>query len=426
LLHLPKEQRKTAVLAGIVGNIIEWYDFALYGYFASILAVLFFPSGDRIAALIATYGVFAAGFLMRPLGAAIFGWLGDTIGRSRTMLLSVILMAVPTFAIGLLPTYETVGMAAPLLLIAVRLVQGLSVGGEFSSSVTYLVETAPAGKRGLAGSWANVGSMTGTLLGSGVAAALTTLLDSQDLMAWGWRLPFLFGGITGAIAIFLRRSLPESEQFTEHVRARGQESPLKEALTKNRKEMLQGVALASTYGSLFYLGLVYLPTWISEFTDVPLATALRFNTIATALMLPLIPLAGWISDRYVRRTHLLAGTFLVLGCVVLPLGLWMTAGGSVAAAALSQIACAILLAVPCGVAPAVFVELFPARDRLSGYSVAFNVGLGIVGGTTPAVAMWLIAATGVAIAPAYYALVLSLLAAATLRWIADASREPLR
>ncbi|WP_163144066.1 MFS transporter, partial [Arhodomonas sp. KWT] len=198
-------QRHTALLAGFIGNVVEWYDFALYGYMAGILAGLFFPGDNPTASLIATYGVFAAGFIMRPLGSGVFGWLGDTIGRSRTMLVSVMMMALPTLLLGCLPTFETIGLWAPVLLVLVRIVQGLSVGGEFSSSVTYLVETADPGRRGFAGSWANTGSMFGMLLGAGVAALVTTVLAHETVLAWGWRLPFLFGGVLGTAAIVLRR-----------------------------------------------------------------------------------------------------------------------------------------------------------------------------------------------------------------------------
>jgi MHS family proline/betaine transporter-like MFS transporter len=231
MFHLPRDSRKTAVIAGTIGNIVEWYDFALYGYMASIISTLFFPQGNEVASLIATYGIFAAGFLMRPLGSAAFGWLGDAAGRSITMLISVSFMAFPTFILGVLPTYEHIGLLAPVLLIIVRLIQGLSVGGEFSSSVTYLVETAPEGRRGEAGSWANVGSLIGMLMGSGAASLITNLLPEAELQAWGWRLPFLFGGLIGLGAIFLRRNLPKSEHFKKHEADHGDISPIREALT---------------------------------------------------------------------------------------------------------------------------------------------------------------------------------------------------
>jgi MHS family proline/betaine transporter-like MFS transporter len=189
------------IMAGFIGNVVEWYDFALYGYLAGVIAPVFFPTGDPTAGLIATYGIFAAGFLMRPLGAAVFGWFGDRYGRARTMQISVAMMALPTLLIGVLPTYAQVGMLAPLLLVLIRLLQGLSVGGEFSSSATYLVETAPDGKRGLTGSWANIGSMTGSLLGVAAAALVTNLFDPDTLSDWAWRLPFLGGALLGTTAI---------------------------------------------------------------------------------------------------------------------------------------------------------------------------------------------------------------------------------
>lgn len=224
------------IMAGFIGNVVEWYDFALYGYLAGVIAPVFFPAGNPTTALIATYGIFAAGFIMRPLGAAAFGWFGDRYGRARTMQISVVMMALPTLLLGLLPSYQTAGLAAPVLLVLVRLVQGLSVGGEFSSSVTYLVETAPEGRRGVTGSWANIGSMSGSLLGVGAAALVTSLFSAADLHDWAWRLPFLGGAILGTTAIWLRRNLHESKRFREHHACREETSPLLQAFTTNRRE----------------------------------------------------------------------------------------------------------------------------------------------------------------------------------------------
>lgn len=206
-------------MAGFIGNVVEWYDFALYGYLAGVIAPVFFPTENPTAGLIATYGIFAAGFLMRPLGAAVFGWFGDRYGRARTMQISVAMMALPTLLLGLLPTYAQVGMVAPVLLVLIRLLQGLSVGGEFSSSATYLVETAPDGRRGLTGSWANIGSMSGSLLGVGAAALVTSLFDPETLANWAWRLPFLGGALLGMTAILMRRNLHNSERFAQQDRA---------------------------------------------------------------------------------------------------------------------------------------------------------------------------------------------------------------
>ena len=422
-MHLGK--RMTMILAGFIGNVVEWYDFAVYGYMAGILSTLFFPSEDSVASLIATYGVFAAGFIMRPIGSGVFGWLGDTIGRSRTMFISVTLMVIPTFLLGCLPTYQQVGIAAPVLLVVIRLVQGLSVGGEFSSSVTYLVETAEPGRRGLSGSWANTGSIFGMMMGAGVSALVTSTMSADSLNEWGWRLPFLFGGIIGTVSILMRRHLPRSRHFQRHHDERADTSPLLEAFTTNRREMILAIIFASAYGVLFYLPLVYLPEWLHSETGMDLDRALQINTAATALLLLLIPVSGWIGDHLLRRTRFIALTMLLLALTGWPLYQWLETGG-LAAAMVVQTILIVFIAVPLGSAPAMFVELFPARDRLSGYSVAYNLGLGVIGGTTPMLSTWLIHRSGHATAPALYLVFMAGIAFIALLLIRDRSREPLR
>lgn len=425
VFHLERNKRKTAVAAGVIGNIMEWYDFALYGYMASVLASLFFPSQNTIASLLATYGVFAAGFVMRPLGSALFGWLGDTINRSTVMLISVAMMAIPTVLLGLLPTYESIGLAAPVLLVLIRMIQGLSVGGEFSSSVTYLVETSPVDQRGLSGSYANVGSMAGMLLGSGMASLTTNMFSSEQVHAWSWRLPFLFGAVLGIAAIWLRRHLPKSSHFQEHHTQRGQTSPLKEAFTENFRETLQAILVASAYGALFYISLVFLPNWLKEYTGFPLEQAMVYNTLATALLLVLVPIMGWVSDRFIRRTRIVGislGLFALSAYFLLS---WL-GGGTIAAVIVVQLLFATLIAVLCGVAPAMFVELFPTKDRLSGYSVAYNIGLGVVGGATPMICTWLISVIGNKMVLAGFMICVAVIGMAALIWMRDRSREKLR
>lgn len=425
VFHLEKDKRKTAIAAGVIGNIMERYDFALYGYMASILSSLFFPSDNPTASLPATYGVFAAGFVMRPPGSAFFGWLGDTVSRSTAMLISVAMMAFPTVVLGLLPTYTTWGLAAPVLLVIIRLIQGLSVGGGFSSSVTYLVETSPVDKRGLSGSYANVGSMAGMLLGSGMAALTTNLLPSDQVHAWGWRLPFLFGAVPGIFAIWLRRHLPKSSHFQKHDDERADTSPLKEAFTENFRETLQALLVASSYGALFYVAFVFLPNWLDEYVNFPLDRAMTYNTIATALLLVLVPFMGWLSDHFIRRTHIVAISIGLFAITAYPLLLWLDSGSLLAVIAV-QILFAVFIAVLCGVAPALFVELFPTKDRLSGYSVAYNPGLGVVGGVTPMIATWLIFVTGNKNTLAVFMIGMAVIGIGALFRMKDRSREPLR
>ena len=414
-------------MGGFIGNVVEWYDFALYGYLAGVIAPVFFPASTPTAALIGTYGIFAAGFLMRPLGAALFGWFGDRHGRARTMQISVVMMALPTLLLGLLPTYSSVGLLAPVLLVVVRLVQGLSVGGEFSSSATYLVETGPADKRGLTGSWANIGSMTGSLLGVGAAALVTTAFDPATVSAWAWRLPFLAGAVLGTAAILIRRNLHTSERFAAHHAARERTSPLLQAFTTNRRETLLAVAFASGYGACYYLAFVYLPEWLSGQDLMVRSTALTITTAMMVLVIPAMPLTALVGDRFLPRRSWVGLSLLVLAVSAWPLYAWMVAtGGSAASVIVATAVAFALLAVPLGSGPALFVEMFPESDRLSGYSVAFNIGLGIVGGTTPMVATSLIVATDIVTVPALYMAAAGIVAVIALAFTPDRSRAPLR
>jgi MHS family proline/betaine transporter-like MFS transporter len=414
-------------MAGFIGNVVEWYDFALYGYLAGVIAPVFFPTGNQTAALIGTYGIFAAGFIMRPLGAAVFGWFGDRYGRARTMQISVTMMALPTLLLGMLPSYDQAGLLAPALLILIRLLQGLSVGGEFSSSATYLVETAPRDKRGLTGSWANIGSMTGSLLGVAAAAMVTNAFDAQTLNDWAWRLPFLGGAILGLSAIFIRRNLHNSERFSQHHEGREETSPLLQAFTTNRHETLLALAFAASYGTCYYIAFVYLPEWLSAQGLMSRSTALLINTGMMMLVIPAMPIFAIIGDNWLRRRTWIALSLLLLAIVAWPLHAWMLdSGGSLTAVIASHALVFLLLAVPLGSAPALFVELFPESDRLSGYSVAFNLGLGVFGGLTPMIATTLVATTKLLTAPAMYLATAAFIAVLALMLMPDRSREPLR
>lgn len=415
---------RSNIAAGFIGNVVEWYDFALYGYMAAIIAPLFFPAGDPVVSLIAAYGVFAAGFIMRPLGAAFFGWLGDRYSRGAALLISVIMMAVPTVLLGLLPTYEQVGLLAPALLILLRMIQGVSVGGEFASSVTYLAETAPKARRGLTASWANIGSMTGMLAGVAAAAATTSFLDTETLNAYGWRFPFLFGGVIGVTSIWLRRNLKARPHFTEHAETRPSTSPLREALGRDRRITLAALVFAAGYSVGFYMIMVYLPQWLAENGLMDRDEALRINTVATFAQLFLIPLSGLAGDRWLRRRSLLMLGLAGMALLTWPLYAWM-ATGSYVAILVSHAVLFGLVAIPLGSAPAMFAEAFPASDRLSGYAVSFNIGVGVVGGLTPMIATWLESSTGSATSPALYLVVMGAAGVLALATLPDRSRAPL-
>jgi MHS family proline/betaine transporter-like MFS transporter len=414
----------TTVIGGTVGNVMEWYDFALYGFFAPTLARLFFPSDDPIASLIATFGVFAAGFAMRPIGGVVFGYVGDRLGRATVLRVSIVLMGVSTALLGLLPTFDRIGVWAAVLLVAIRLLQGLSVGGEFSGSVTYLVETSPLHRRGLAGSWANFGSLIGTLAGSGLAALASSLLTPDALESWGWRVPFLVGGFFSALAYLYVRRLGTTPHMEHHESQHREDSPLREALTRNRRETILAIIFAAGYGIVFYIPMVYLPTYVSEVGSIANGTALQVNSLGIALAMPFIPLSGWLSDHILRRRSLLLiafGAIAAAGWVLVPLAA-RGVGGLIA----GQLVLCLLLTIPLGAVPALLVELFPVNDRLTGYSLAYNIGLGIAGGTAPMIATWLISFTGVDTAPGMYLAAAALVSVAALWLMKDRSREPLR
>lgn len=428
------QHRTRVVLAGAIGNLLEWYDFGLYGLLAPVLASLFFPGHNRIASLLAIYGGFAGGFAMRPIGAIVLGHLGDRVGRRFVLTLSVLLMGIATVAVGILPTYAVVGIWAPILLILIRLFQGFSVGGEFVDSVTYLVEVVPPGRRGIAGSVANIGSTAGMLLAAGIAAAVTTWAGSARLNAWAWRLPFLIGGIIASAAYLLRRHLPETAhqaQKKDQVQKQAQaqkieqrESPLLLAIREQPGVMLACVLFTSGYGIANYLIMVFLPTYAHEFGHVTVRQALLINTVGQAVAFFAVPLSGWISDRVLSRRTILALAFIAQAAFS-----WeafrLAQHAGLAGLWASQLTLALLLAIVMGTAPAMLAEQFRAGYRVSAHAVTFNIGIGIAGGTAPMVAVALIQAFSNTMVPAAYLIAAAVLSAISVLALHENTRAAL-
>jgi MHS family proline/betaine transporter-like MFS transporter len=410
----------SALAAGGIGNLLEWYDFGLYGYFAPVLGRLFFPSHDPLASLIGAYAGFAIGFAMRPVGGAVLGHLGDRFGRRFVLLLSVALMGLGTTAIALLPTYGDAGLVAPLLLLVIRLFQGFSVGGEYTGSVAYLIETAPTERRGFAGSMANIGSTAGVLLAAAVAAGTVTFATDAQLTTWAWRLPFAFGGVLAIGALLLRRRLREIGAPAARLR----EPPLKRAMTHDRRLMVVATLFTSGYGAVNYLTMVFFPVYADTFGGLSEAHTLQMTTLAQALALGVVPLVGIANDAVIRRRTLLIVAFTAEFAVAI--GAFLLArDGRLAGFAAAQVGFGVLLALVMGTDPAMVSEQFPGEYRMSAYSVAFNLGLGVGGGTAPAVATALIDATGFTLAPALYLMLAAGTAALGAFLMADRSRAPL-
>jgi len=386
------------VIAGLAGNVMEWYDFGTYGFFAAIIGEQFFPSHDPTVSLLASFAVFAVGFIGRPLGALIFGHIGDRSGRRRALMASVMMMAVPTMLIGLLPTHSQIGIAAPILLVVLRLLQGLAVGGEFTTSMVLLVEGAQRTRRGFVGSFAPVGAVGGMLVGSAVGAAITEFLPAGAVASWGWRAAFLFGLLIAAIVLYVRRRLPPDAAIVAIAEAR--HAPVVTAFKTQWRTILKIIGMILTLCIGFYLNFVYLSTWLVQYTGISHAEALTLNCVGLALQLPMLPFAGVLADRIGAKAVLLLST---LGFALFSWPLYLLIShGTVVAILAGQAILALLQSMISGAVPAFMVEALPKHVRCTALSFGQNLAQACFGGTVPMVSVVLIGATGYPLAPALY------------------------
>lgn len=403
---------------GLVGNVVEWYDFALYGYFAVIIGKLFFPSSDPSLSLLASFGAFASGFLMRPIGGLVFGRIGDSVGRNAAMSLSVLAMAIPTVLMSLLPTYADIGMGAPIALITLRIIQGLSVGGEYTSSLIFLAENAPSNRRAFTAIWGSWGGVLGMLLGSGIGLVTARILPADSLELWGWRIPFAIGGILAVIGWWVRKKLPS----VPHEVAIS--SPIIEIMKNYRSHLARVVLINIGCGVSFYTVFVYAVTYIRNIDHFSDAVTRELNTLSLLVFLVVLPVTAWLSDLYSRRI-VLTVSMSVLLFAALPL-FQMIHTDTASAVFIGEFLFAILVAMASGGIVALNVELFPTQIRCTGLALAYNISNGIFGGTTPLVAAWLLRETANPIAPVYWLVgALTISTVTLLLWIRDHHLHPI-
>jgi len=385
------EQKKTSyvrpVLAGSVGNLVEWYDWAIYAFLAPIFASQFFTSGDQTANLLSAFLVFAVGFFMRPLGAAIIGSYADRFGRKSALAFTIFLMSAGSLIIGLAPTAEQIGVLAPLMLVVARLMQGFSAGGEFGSSAAFIVEHAPPGKRAFLGSFQQVSVVGGTLLASGTAALLTGLLPADDMASYGWRIPFLLGAGLGVVGLWLRRSVPEPDSFVNAQKSgRAVHNPLAEAIRRHPRAILRVILVTLAPTVVYYMWIIYLPTFARTTAGATLSDALRANTVALASLMVLLPLAGLLSDRFGRRATFLAGS---IAYVFLTYPLLMMLSASFGTILFVQMAGVAIYSLYGANSCAIIVEQFPPEVRTAGISLPYALAVAVFGGTAPYLSQWL-------------------------------------
>ncbi|WP_102143565.1 MFS transporter [Mycobacterium hubeiense] len=416
---------RKVITGASIGNAVEWFDFAIYGFLATFIAANFFPSGNETAALLNTFAIFAAAFFTRPLGGFVFGPLGDRIGRQRVLAIVILLMSAATLGIGLLPTYEAIGVAAPLLLLILRCLQGFSAGGEYGGGAVYLAEYSSDERRGMIVTFMVWSGVLGFLLGSVTVTVLQTLLPAEAMDSYGWRIPFLLAGPLGIVGLYIRLRLDDTPAFAElsqtHTVA---ESPLREAARTARLPILQVIGMMIIFNVGYYMVFTYLPTYFIKTLHFSKTAAFASITLASLVALVLIlPLAA-LSDRVGRRPLLIAGA-LGFAVFAYPLFLLLNSG-SLAAAITAHCALAVIEAVFVSTAVAAGVELFTTRVRYSGFSIGYNIAVAGFGGTTPYVVTWLTGSTGNNLAPAFYVTAAALVSLATVLTMRETAARPLK
>jgi MHS family proline/betaine transporter-like MFS transporter len=410
---------RKVIVAGAVGNVLEWYDFAIYGYFAVAIGEAFFPKDDEVARVLSAFGIFAVGFLMRPIGGALVGFIGDRLGRKTALTFSVAAMAIPTFLVGVLPGAASLGVAAPILLTLLRMIQGLAVGGEYTTSIVFMVEHAPPGRRGLIGAIGCCGAVGGILLGSATGALLSEILSWQAMSAWGWRIPFILGLLVGLAGFFLRRHLDEGPR---PVAVTGG-SPLRDTIRLHRGLLLRLAGLSTFNAVGFYLVFVYLVSWLQFVDWVAPDHALGINSISMLVLLPCMIAMGALSDRVGRKPILLAATALAFISAV-PL-FWLMHHDHDLLIQLGQLGFVLSVGMFLGAQPTLMVEEVPAAIRCTAIALGYNVTLGVIGGLSPLVATWLIKRTADDFIPAYMVMAAAAVSFLSVLAFTERSRAPL-
>ncbi|WP_220037214.1 MFS transporter [Curtobacterium sp. MCBD17_019] len=387
---LSRRGRK-AILAGGIGNVVEWIDWSVYTTFSSVFSHHFFPSGDDAAALLATLAVFAVGFVMRPVGAAVLGAFADRHGRKKGLMLTIGLMAAASLVIGVTPSYSVIGIGAPIVLLLARLVQGFSAGGEFGSSSAFLVESAAPRRRAFAGSWQQVSVGAGVLVASGIGAIITSTFSASALDAWGWRAAFVFCAAIGLVGIWLRTSVEETDSFTTQRR----DDEAGEVRRRNpivamfrdhpgATARVFGVTIAGTL--LYYMWVSYMPTYAAVTTGLPLNEALLANVIAMVVFLVLLPFAGLLSDKIGRKPTM---SIFAAGFLVFAWPAFTMLNGSFWMLVLVEVIGIVLLLGYSANCAVIMAEQFPPEVRATGIGLPYALAVAIFGGTAPYITTWM-------------------------------------
>ncbi|MEV0702260.1 MFS transporter [Saccharopolyspora sp. NPDC050389] len=416
---------RRVVAASGVGTLIEYFDYASYSYLATTMAVVFFPAEDRSVALLSTFAVFALSFLVRPFGALLWGSLGDRLGRKRILATTILLMSGSTFAIGLIPGYASIGVAAPALLLLLRIVQSFSASGEYAGAGIFIAEYAPDKKRGLLTGMVPMSSAAGFLLASTMTTTLYTVLPPEAMESWGWRIPFLVAGPLGLVGLYLRFRLEDTPQYRKIVEQEQNTRPAtrRSPLLANLPGMGKLLLVMALNAGGYYLLLGYVPTYLIEQVGLSQADSNLVVTISLIAYIAIVPITASLSDRVGRKRTLIAACVLLIA-LSYPLMVVLSAGGML----LATVVLVLLLAMFSlndAVFPAFFAETFATRSRYLGFALPFNVGAVLFGGVAPYVATWLIARTGNPHSPAFFLIGVAVLSLIGVALAKETARKPL-
>ena len=401
-----------AVTAANIGNFVEWLDYSIYGFVAPIIAAQFFPTGDSLISLIATYGIFAVGFLSRPFGAAIYGPYGDKHGRNKALAWTIILMGVSTGAIGLLPTYAAIGIWAPLLICFMRIIQGIACGGEMGAATAYVYELAPPHLRGFISSIRAFSTGMGWFAGTGMITLIMMFISNDAMTAWGWRLPFLLAFITGLVGFYIRRQVGESEEFLK-VKESNEiaKSPLIDSIKFDKKGMAVVFGLLMISNSVYYAFAMAIPASLRQM-GINYGNMMQIVTIGTLVYTVLTPLFGWLCDKYTVQKKLMA--IVAIGYILISYpALRLLTEGNMWVIGGVYMVFFVLVGAWIGLTLVLLSYQFPVRTRTTSVAIIYAAHGAIAGGTTPMIITWLISIFHDPFIPAYYMIgcsVLSLIA----------------
>ncbi|HEV7327996.1 MAG TPA: MFS transporter [Bosea sp. (in: a-proteobacteria)] len=408
---------RRAVISSVIGNGLEWYDFLVYGFFSTIIAQVFFPSSDPLVSALLTAATFAISFLVRPVGGVLLSTYADRFGRKPILTVMILIMGFSTVLIGLTPSYQTIGMLAPILIIIARILQGISVGAEFASATAMLVEYAPPRRKMLFGSFQMCSQALALALAAFSGYALSTLMTPESLQDWGWRIPFLLGSLITPLGFYIRRFVDESPEYEKDSGPKVRRTPFLTVLAEHRSALLRSCAIMIPGTASNYVWFIFLPGYVVRQLKLPFTSAMLSSLIGGILLFIFVPIMGQLADRWNPRRVWLCG-MLAFALLSYPLLSYVVAVPSFERLLLVQAICALPIAAIWAPTPGLLAGMFPTTVRSTGMSIAYNMVVLLFGGLAPFTLTWLVAKTGSDLVPSYYLLACTGLALLAL-WQAD-------